>query len=119
MIREWPIFEGSDQAARMALAAAKQGKYAAFHDRMFAAGPPSPAAIERAAREAGLDLPAARAFAASPEAELELRTNRELARRLGFEGTPSWVAGSQAFSGAVGRARLAEAIAASDENGGA
>ena len=111
VVREWPIFEGSDAAARMALAAADQGKYAAFHDLMFAHGPPSPAAIELAARGAGLDMAAAKAFAASPGVELELRTNQELARKLGFEGTPSWVAGKQAFSGAVGREKLAEAIA--------
>ena len=72
------------------------------------------AVSELAAKGAGLDMAAARAFAASPAAELELRTNHELARKLGFEGTPSWVAGNQAFSGAVGRERLADAIAASE-----
>ena len=110
VVREWPIFQGSDDAARMALAAANQGKYAEFHDLMFAHGPPSPASIERAAKGAGLDMAAAKAFAASPAVELELRTNHELARKLGFDGTPSWVIGSQAFSGAVGRAQLADAI---------
>lgn len=117
VIREWPIFEGSDAAARMALAAARQGKYAAFHDLMFQHGPPSPATIELAAKGAGLDLAAARAYAASPAVELELRQNQEFARQLGFEGTPSWVAGNQTFSGAVGRQRLAEAIAASTDDG--
>ncbi len=111
VMREWPIFAGSDGAARMALAAARQGKYSAFHDMMFAHGPPSPASVEAAAKAAGLDMVAARAFAASPAAELELQQNIELARKLGFDGTPSWVAGDAAFSGAVGRERLAEAIA--------
>jgi protein-disulfide isomerase len=119
VIREWPIFEGSADAARMALAAANQGKYAEFHDLMFAHGPPSPATIELAAKGAGLDLVAARAYAASPAVELELRANHELARKLGFDGTPSWVVGKQAFSGAVGRAQLADAIAAADGDGGA
>ena len=118
VVREWPIFEGSDDAARMALAAAKQGKYAAFHDLMFAHGPPSPATIALAAQGAGLDMAAAEAFAASPQVELELRANHELARKLGFEGTPSWVAGNQAFSGAVGRERLADAIASSAHDDG-
>lgn len=112
VIREWPIFEGSREAAGIALAAARQGKYAQFHEAMFAGGPPSPATIERAAARAGLDLEAARAFAASPAAQLEIARTRELAARLGFEGTPSWVVGDQVFSGAVGRERLAEAIAA-------
>ena len=119
IVREWPIFQGSDAAARMALAAANQGKYAEFHDLMFAHGPPSPTTIELAAKGAGLDMAAAEAFAESPAVELELRTNHELARKLGFDGTPSWVIGKQAFSGAVGRAQLADAIAAADGNGGA
>lgn len=112
VLREWPIFEGSEEAARMALAAARQGKYAAFHDAMFAAGPPSPATIERAAQTAGLDLTAAREFAASPQAQFELDRTREHASKLGFEGTPSWVVGDRVFSGAVGREKLAEAVAA-------
>jgi protein-disulfide isomerase len=115
VVREWPIFQGSDLAARMALAAAKQGKYAAFHDAMYAGGPPSPATIAAAAQAAGLDMAAAKAFGASAEVELELRKNGEIAQRLGFEGTPSWIAGGQIFSGAVGRDRLAEALRPADD----
>lgn len=110
VMREWPIFQGSDAAARMALAAARQGKYSAFHDALFTHGPPSEATIAIAAEAAGLDLAEARKFAASPTAEFEVRNNIELARRLGFEGTPSWVVGNAVFSGAVGRERLAEAV---------
>ncbi|MFA9201607.1 MAG: DsbA family protein [Cypionkella sp.] len=112
VMREWPIFEGSEAAARMALAAAKQGRYAAFHDALFAHGPPSARTIALAAEAAGLDVAAAEKFASSPEATFELQKNADLARRLGFEGTPSWVVGDTAFSGAVGRERLGEAIAA-------
>lgn len=112
VMREWPIFQGSDAAARMALAAARQGKYAAFHDAMFAHGPPSDATVAIAAEAAGLDMAAARAFAASEAATFELQNNIELAKRLGFDGTPSWVAGDAVFSGAVGRDRLAEMIGA-------
>jgi protein-disulfide isomerase len=36
----------------------------------------------------------------------------DLARQLGFEGTPSWVVGDRVFSGAVGRAQLSDAVAA-------
>lgn len=110
VVREWPIFDGSEGAARMALAAAKQGKYQAFHDAMFAHGPPSEATMALAGRAAGLDMDQARAFMTSPEVEFELAKNQELARRLGFEGTPSWVAGKRLFFGAVGRERLAEAL---------
>ena len=112
VMREWPIFEGSENAARMALAAARQNKYAEFHDAMFANGPPSERAITIAAEAAGLDMAAARAFAGSQAAAFELQNNMELARQLGFDGTPSWVAGDRVFSGAVGRERLAEAVEA-------
>lgn len=111
VVREWPVFDGSEGAARMALAAAKQGKFVRFHDAMFAHGPPSEASIALAARAAGLDMDQARSFMSSPEVEFELGKNQELARRLGFEGTPSWVAGRRLLFGAVGRERLAEAIA--------
>jgi protein-disulfide isomerase len=112
VMREWPIFKGSDSAARMALAAAKQGKYQAFHDALFAHGPPSAETVRIAAQAAGLDIAAAEAYASSPPPQFELQKNMELARRLGFEGTPSWVVGDAIFSGAVGRERLADAIEA-------
>jgi protein-disulfide isomerase len=112
VMREWPIFAGSQEAARMALAAAQQGKYAAFHDAMFLHGPPSEATIAIAAKAAGLDMDAARAFAGSRAADFELEKNIALARQLGFDGTPSWVAGDKVFAGAIGRERLAEAVEA-------
>ncbi|MDD3798835.1 MAG: thioredoxin domain-containing protein, partial [Novosphingobium sp.] len=61
VIREFPILsEQSAAAARMGLAAAEQGRYAAFHKAMYDLGPPSPASIEAAAKQAGLDMERAR-----------------------------------------------------------
>lgn len=113
VLRELPIISPhSAAAARMALAAAEQGKYPQFHAAMFAAGQLDPAAIEGAARTAGLDLERARKVAASDAVAQELRRNLELAQTLGFGGTPSWVVGEEIIPGAVGADRLAEAIAA-------
>ena len=113
VIRELPILsEQSAAAARMGLAAAEQGRYAAFHKAMYELGPPSPASIEAAARKAGLDLDRARKIAGSKAVETELARNLAIAERLNFNGTPSWVAGEQAFSGAVPRKVLADALAA-------
>ena len=111
VIREWPIFNGSEAAARMALAAAKQGKYPAFYRAMFAYGPPSPAAIDRAAAAAGLDMAQARQDATSQAVTSELAKNNALASTLGFTGTPSWIAGQEILQGAVGYQALADAIA--------
>ncbi len=116
VIREWPIFEGSDAAAKMALAAAKQGKFQPFHDAMFAQGSPTPDSIVAAATIAGLDVTAAQNFAASPAADAEIAKNTDLARKLGFGGTPSWVVGEQAFEGAIGVDGLQEAIDAARQS---
>jgi protein-disulfide isomerase len=110
VVREWPIFEGSEEAARMALAAARQGKYPAFYKAMFAGGPPSPATVARAAEVAGLDLAQARAFAVTDAVAAELAQNMQFARTLGFSGTPSWIAEGQVLQGAVGYDALRQAL---------
>ena len=113
VIREYPILsEGSVAAAQMALAAAAQGKYAAFHNAMFAKDGPDEANIAAAAREAGVDLAAANAAIARGDFEGQLQNNHFLAQSMGFSGTPSWVVGDAVFNGAVGQQQLAEAIAA-------
>jgi len=112
VIRELPILSPeSADAAKMGLAAAEQGKYAAFHRAMFAAGRPDKSTIEAAARAAGVDLARAQKVLADPLTEQELAKNIEIARQLGFTGTPSWVVGNAILSGAVGQDKLAKAIA--------
>ena len=110
VIREWPIFQGSDLASRMALAAALQGKYAEFHDALFRLSPATPETINQAAREAGLDLEQAQRDGVSDKVEAELASNNSLAQQLGFTGTPSWVTADQAFEGAIGFEGLKRAI---------
>jgi protein-disulfide isomerase len=113
VVREYPILtpESAD-AARMALAAAQQGKYKVFHDAMFALGPPSPDTIEAAARQAGVDLAQARSAIESGVFDAQLQTNAMLAQQLGVTGTPSWVVGDQALSGALGVETIGAAIEA-------
>lgn len=110
VIREWSIFQGSEIASRMALAAAEQDKYAEFHKAMFELAPASPASVREAAERAGMDLDRALAFGQSPVVEAELRNNALMAQQLGFTGTPSWVAGGNAFEGAVGTSALQAAL---------
>lgn len=111
VVREYPILtpESAD-AARMALAAAQQGKYPAFHDAMFRMGPPNAQTIEAAAKQAGLDLAQARNAIASGIFEGQLQSNASLAANLGISGTPGWVVGNQLLNGAVGRDALGKAI---------
>ena len=111
VVREYPILRPeSVDAARMALAAARQGKFARFHEAMYRLGPPNPASIEAAAREAGVDLAAARAAMDSGAFDPHLQGNAVLAQQLGISGTPGWVVGDQALNGAVGRRSLGDAI---------
>jgi len=110
VIREWPIFRGSEVAARMALAAAEQGKYAAFHDALFSLGTPDGENIKTAAAKAGIDMARAQEFGASDVVTTELARNMNYARQLGFEGTPSFVINGQAYHGAIGRPALEAAL---------
>lgn len=111
VVRELPIIAPtSPDAARWGLAAAEQGKYPAFHKAMFAAGRTDAASIEAVARATGLDLDRARRFIADPRVNAELAANLDHARSLGINGTPTWIAGNQMLSGAVGKAALAKAI---------
>ena len=111
VMREYPILTAeSVDAARMALAAAQQGRYAQFHAAMFRLGPPSAQTIEAAATQAGLDLAKARAAIASGVFDVHLQTNHQLASALGLTGTPGWVVGDQTLNGALGREAIGEAI---------
>jgi protein-disulfide isomerase len=111
VIREYPILRPeSVEAARMALAAAQQGKYAAFHEAMFRIGPSSTEAIDVAAQEAGVDLALARSAIDSGALDLQLHANAALANQIGISGTPGWVIGDRFFNGAVDRGVIGEAI---------
>ncbi len=111
VVRELPILSpASTKAAEMALAAASQGKYAAYHDAMFAGSRPDATSIAAAARAAGIQPGAAAAGAGE-----ELANNLDLARKLGINGTPAWVVGDRLLVGAVGREALEAAIAEARE----
>lgn len=110
VIREWPIFPGSDVAARMALAAAEQGKYAEYHDTLFSLGRPDAQNVRRAAEKVGLDMERAMEFGQSDAVTRELAQNTNFAQQLGFTGTPSFVINGQTYQGAIGRSRLEAAL---------
>ncbi|MBC2664607.1 DsbA family protein [Novosphingobium flavum] len=112
VVRELPILTpASADAAKMAIAAAEQGRYPQFHQAMFASGRPDAGTIAEAARAAGIDMARAQRVIADPKTEAELVRNLDLARQLGFSGTPSWVIGDAMMTGAVGADRLAKAVA--------
>lgn len=113
VFRELPVLSAESRiAAEYSLAAAEQGKFAAFHDTLFAAGQLSQASIDAAIERAGLDRARAKAFIATPAAEQEISRNLQTAGQLGVTGTPSWVVGDRVLSGAVTPEAMKEAVAA-------
>ena len=106
--RELPILgPESVTAARLSLAASRQGRFAQFHDTLWQAGRPAPETIAAAAKAAGI--------AAEPQndpmIEAELRRNFQLAGQLGATGTPLFVVGDRVMNAAVGYDALKKAIA--------
>ncbi len=111
VFRDLPILSPQSRvAARASLAAAQQGKFGAFHDALYAAGPVSEATIAAASATAGVDTKGAAGFAA--KADAEIGKNMETAAKLGVTGTPTWVVGNRVLSGALPIEELQKAIAA-------
>jgi len=110
--RELPIL-GPDSltSARLSLQASKLGRFAQFHDALWAAGRPAPETNAKAAEAAGI--------APTPQAdqniEGELIKNQKLASELGATGTPLFVIGDKVMNGAVGYDMLKDAIAKARE----
>ena len=108
VFRELPILgPNSVAAARVALAASKAGKFAAYHDALYAAGSPTPESIAAVAAQVG--LPGTPVD--SPDYEAELKRNFQLAGQLGATGTPLFVIGDRVINAAIGYDALKQAVA--------
>ena len=94
-------------AARLSLQASKAGRFAKFHETLWAAGRPAEATNKAAAEAAGI----APAPPQDPVIEAELIQNQKLAGQLGASGTPVFVVGDKVLNGAVGYDMLKDAIA--------
>jgi len=104
--REFPVLgENSMAAAQASLAAAKQGKFAQFHEQLFAAGPPTHESIARVQKLLNL------APVQSVEFTQEVDKNADLARKIAAQGTPTFVIGDKVLNGAVGYDALKAAVA--------
>lgn len=107
--RELPILgPNSVTAARLSLEASKLGRFAQFHDALWAAGRPGSETLATASKAAGIG------FQPSPDMaiENELKRNFQLAGQLGATGTPLFVIGDRVMNSAVGYDALKQAIAA-------
>lgn len=91
--RELPILrEESEFAAKAALAARAQGKYADFHFALMdASGVLTRDRIREIAKKTGLDVARLEADAAGPEVEKALDETRRIAEEMRVDGTPTFI----------------------------
>ncbi len=101
--KELPVL-GPDSifASKVALAAAKQGKYEAFRAAMMTTrGSINQDVILKVADRAGLDVTRIKADMADPEIDAIIQKNLRLAEALDINGTPAFVVGNSLTPGAV------------------
>jgi protein-disulfide isomerase len=102
ILKEFPILaKGSEETSRVALAAKLQGKYWEFHSAMLQTqGQANEASALRVAEKLGLDMARLKKDMASPEVKKEIDDTRELANKMGIQGTPHFIVGDRIVPGA-------------------
>jgi protein-disulfide isomerase len=117
--RDWPVLgPESVAAARLALAAAYQGRYVAVHNAFMRSAGLGPAALRAASDAAGADWRRLQEDGErhAPKIESLLARTAQDALRLGYPGTPGFLIGAirvaggaseSQFAGAIDRARAA------------
>jgi protein-disulfide isomerase len=102
VLKELPILsDDSVAAAKLALAANKQGKYFEMHQKLFAE--PGKADKEKAlrvAKELGLDVDQLQKDAEEPDIKKALDEAKDLAQKLDLKGTPLFLIGDRVIPGA-------------------
>lgn len=102
VFKELPIInqEASPGAAKVALAARKQGKYMELHQALMKGqGIASEATALAKAEALGLDMAKLKADKESPEIKAELDKVMDLAKKLGVGGTPYFLVGDHIVAG--------------------
>ncbi len=108
---EFPILApGSSEASKVAIAAAKQGKYMEFHKAMFAAGRASKDSALKVAEQIGLDMEKVKADSASPETEALIAKISEVGKRMFVDGTPTFIVGDKTNPGAADYDQLKQLV---------
>ncbi len=99
---ELPILsKGSDEAARAALAAKRQGKYWEFHQAILTSkGQANEAVSLKVAEALGLDMAKFKVDMAGDDVKAELEKMKALAKKMGINGTPHFLVGDKSIPGA-------------------
>jgi protein-disulfide isomerase len=102
VFKELPLFgDDSADAAKGALAAAKQDKYFDMHQKLFSdPGKANKDKVLGIAKAIGLDLSRLEKDMESEDVQAALDEVRGLAQKLGIRGTPAYLIGDQIIGGA-------------------
>jgi protein-disulfide isomerase len=113
VMKEFPILgKESVFASRIALAVKKHGKYAEFHQAMFALKTKVDDAQTLAVvKSLGLDPAQIQKESESSDIDAVIKHNYDLAKELSLSGTPAFVIGDTLLPGAVEMKDFQEAIA--------
>ncbi len=114
IFKDWPIRgAASEFAARTALAADRQGRYATLHTALMAArGPVDEARVDVIAADAGLDMARLRADRVTHAAAIDSQLARHAMQAfgLGLQGTPAYLVGPYLIQGGLDDRALADAV---------
>ncbi len=102
VFKELPIIsDASEPVSRLALAAKLQGKYWEMHKALIThKGTTTEAVAIKAAEGLGLDMAKLKADMNSEPVKAELTRVKELAQKMGINGTPHFLVGNQSVGGA-------------------
>ena len=114
VFKEYPVLgPESITAARAAIASANQGKYVEFHMALMGLQEPlTDDVIYRVAKETGLDLARLKEDMKADAVDDVIAGNLALAQKLGIDGTPNFIIGTQLLQGMVPYETMTEAVAA-------
>ena len=116
VLKEFPVLgPGSMDAARVGVAVRMQDKtgkkYLEFHQKLLTGrGQVDKARALAAAKDVGLDVARIERDLGGDEVRMSIEESFKLAEKLGLNGTPSYVIGSDVVIGAVGLATLREKV---------
>lgn len=92
VFKEYPVFNGSEFAAKAALASQRQGKYLTFHEALFTDKPPlTQDDVLTIAKRVGLNVDQLKKDMNDPVIAQQIQENRELAKALGIMGAPTFI----------------------------
>jgi protein-disulfide isomerase len=119
VLKEFPILgPTSVTAAKAALAARRQNKYAEFHRAMITfKGQVNEVSITAVAKNVSMDIAKMQADMKDPEFDKLLDQTREIAKDMGITGTPAILVGDTFVGGAVDKETLKNLIAQARKKG--